>query len=146
MKVTVVVPVTVPDKKFAFVVKLPEPVCFNVPPSTISTIEPAAEAATIFAVGDVSDDPPVIVIVTVDKPLNKILPEEVDETTVDTSKISVPLAEEPNRMLCEAVVMLAPDVEIVLVPVAGPAIENPNPDDVIVDDTIVTPIADTDDE
>ena len=96
-------------------------------------------------VGDVSDVPPVTTIVAAGTPRNTMFPAVVDDTlVVESNVMAKEITAFPKRMFSLVDVKFTPEVVIVLVPSAGPAIESPNPDEVIVDDTTVSPIAEMD--
>ena len=123
--------------KFPFEVL--DPVCTSVEPLTVRSSDPPAPPTLKLLTGDVSDELPQTITVAAGGPPNTMFPADVeDKLVLVLNVIVIEITATPKRTFSFAVVMLTPDVEIVLVPVAGPAIENPNPDDVIVDDTIVT--------
>jgi hypothetical protein len=141
-KSIVEVPVVKAHRKFAFVATL-VPVCVRPEdaPVTVMPRVPPGVTALMFVAGERSTLAEATVTVAVGVPENKILftpaPQETD--VVDANPI-VTVAVVPKTKLCEPVVITAVVVVIVFVPVTAPAIDNPKPGDVSVDETIDNPV------
>jgi hypothetical protein len=139
-KSIVEVPVVKAHRKFAFVATL-VPVCVRPEdaPVTVMPRVPPGVTALMFVAGERSTLAEATVTVAVGVPENRMLFPPAESAEVVVNPI-VTVAVVPKTKLCDPVVMAAVVVVIVFVPVTAPAIDNPKPGDVSVDETTVSPV------
>ena len=135
------VPVVKAQRKLALVVAR-DPVCVSVEAVTTTVMVPVAACTLKLATGDVRELPPLTVTVAVGAPTKTMLEAVAPvEIVVAELNVTVTVAAAPKMKLLDVVVIDAADAVITFAPVKAPAIETPNPADVMVDEATVSPSA-----